>query len=242
MTSTLPFSPPDLTSNLTGSDAVLDAMKREYTVDEFAHVVDFLLPRIPAPPLVPETPASTVNGSGSLTIATDIICGFPNETDEDFEGTVQLIERYRFPVLYINQFFARPGTPAASMPSDQVLVPKLPELYGRMILVRIVECDKFFMRAEVVDPGPFDSLVPSDKTSSIEAQLTRLKPLASGHLRFGKAIVDHYSKRTLFASPKPHWLFHLILIVLVYGVLKFCESRGYLNIERSVGAWFTRDG
>ncbi|THD18758.1 Threonylcarbamoyladenosine tRNA methylthiotransferase [Fasciola hepatica] len=100
----------------SGSDVVLDAMKREYTVDEFAHVVDFLLPKVHAPPLVPEASPGAVNGSGSLTIATDIICGFPNETEDEFEGTVQLIDRFKFPVLYINQFFARPGTPAANMP------------------------------------------------------------------------------------------------------------------------------
>jgi threonylcarbamoyladenosine tRNA methylthiotransferase CDKAL1 len=38
-----------------------------------------------------------------ITIATDIICGFPGETDEDFEETYQLCKRYRFPSLFINQ-------------------------------------------------------------------------------------------------------------------------------------------
>lgn len=50
-----------------------------------------------------------------ITIATDIICGFPGETDEDFEQTMELVREYRFPSLFINQFYPRPGTPAAKM-------------------------------------------------------------------------------------------------------------------------------
>lgn len=73
-------------------------MKREYCRKDFEHVVDFLRARVPG-----------------LTIATDIICGFPTETEQDFEETMTLCENYRFPSLFINQFFPRPGTPAAKM-------------------------------------------------------------------------------------------------------------------------------
>ena len=45
-----------------------------------------------------------------------MICGFPTETEEDFEETMQLVRDYKFPSLFINQFFPRPGTPAANMP------------------------------------------------------------------------------------------------------------------------------
>lgn len=50
-----------------------------------------------------------------VTIATDIICGFPTETESDFEETMTLCEKYKFPSLFINQFYPRPGTPAAQM-------------------------------------------------------------------------------------------------------------------------------
>lgn len=50
-----------------------------------------------------------------MTIATDIICGFPTETEDNFEETMTLCEKYKFPSLFINQFFPRPGTPAALM-------------------------------------------------------------------------------------------------------------------------------
>lgn len=50
-----------------------------------------------------------------VTIATDIICGFPGETEEDFLETLGLVKHYKFPSLFINQFYPRPGTPAAKM-------------------------------------------------------------------------------------------------------------------------------
>ncbi|KAL5965053.1 Threonylcarbamoyladenosine tRNA methylthiotransferase [Taenia solium] len=87
----------------SGSNAVLNSMRREYTVEEFRKVVDFL-----------EKEVHSVDGD-KMTVATDVICGFPTETEPDFQATFQLIEHYKFPVLFINQFFARPGTPAAAM-------------------------------------------------------------------------------------------------------------------------------
>uniref|UniRef100_M8AI69 Threonylcarbamoyladenosine tRNA methylthiotransferase n=1 Tax=Aegilops tauschii TaxID=37682 RepID=M8AI69_AEGTA len=82
----------------SGSDAVLKAMNREYTVSEFRMVVDTLCELVPG-----------------MQIATDIICGFPGETDEDFVETVNLIKEYQLPQVHISQFYPRPGTPAARM-------------------------------------------------------------------------------------------------------------------------------
>lgn len=50
------------------------------------------------------------------TIATDIICGFPTETAEDFDQTLALCEKNKFKAIFINQFYPRKGTPAANMP------------------------------------------------------------------------------------------------------------------------------
>ncbi|KAJ4756642.1 Threonylcarbamoyladenosine tRNA methylthiotransferase [Rhynchospora pubera] len=82
----------------SGSDPVLTAMNREYTVKDFRKVVDTLMELVPG-----------------MQIATDIICGFPGETEEDFAQTVSLIKEYQFPQVHISQFYPRPGTPAARM-------------------------------------------------------------------------------------------------------------------------------
>ncbi|XP_014682017.1 PREDICTED: threonylcarbamoyladenosine tRNA methylthiotransferase-like [Priapulus caudatus] len=82
----------------SASDSVLMDMKREYCRDDFCQIVDFLRERVPG-----------------ITIATDVICGFPTETEEDFKETMDLVSQYRFPSLFINQFFPRPGTPASKM-------------------------------------------------------------------------------------------------------------------------------
>jgi len=51
----------------------------------------------------------------NIYIATDFICAFPTETEEDFEESMELVKLYKFPSLFINQFYPRPGTPAARL-------------------------------------------------------------------------------------------------------------------------------
>ncbi|KAI9024693.1 hypothetical protein DFJ74DRAFT_52129 [Hyaloraphidium curvatum] len=82
----------------SGSDSILERMKRLYSAAEFCRVCDSLLGSVPG-----------------ITIATDVICGFPGETEEDHRETVELVRRYSFPILHISQFYPRPGTPAARM-------------------------------------------------------------------------------------------------------------------------------
>lgn len=82
----------------SGSNDVLDKMNREYTVEEFNEVCDFLKEEMP-----------------TMTLATDIICGFPTEAAEHHQETCALVRRHQFPVLNISQFYPRPGTVAARM-------------------------------------------------------------------------------------------------------------------------------
>lgn len=51
----------------------------------------------------------------NIYIATDFICAFPTETVEDFEESMELIRKYHFPSVFINQFYPRKGTPAACL-------------------------------------------------------------------------------------------------------------------------------
>ncbi|PRW56296.1 threonylcarbamoyladenosine tRNA methylthiotransferase [Chlorella sorokiniana] len=82
----------------SGSDAVLERMNREYSRAQFERVCDTLLGAVPR-----------------MELATDIICGFPGETDADHAATLSLLAKYRFPHTHISQFYPRPGTPAARM-------------------------------------------------------------------------------------------------------------------------------
>ncbi|KAF7457791.1 Threonylcarbamoyladenosine tRNA methylthiotransferase [Cryptosporidium felis] len=82
----------------SGSNRILNLMKRDYVIEEFNLLVESILEELPL-----------------ATIATDIICGFPGENDLDHSFTVELINKYKFPVINISKFYPRPGTPAAKM-------------------------------------------------------------------------------------------------------------------------------
>ncbi len=96
-------STPKLASHLhlpvqSGSDRVLAAMKRGYTVLEYKSLIRKLRAARP-----------------DLSLSTDFIVGFPGETAEDFEKSMQLIEEIGFDASFSFLFSPRPGTPAAEM-------------------------------------------------------------------------------------------------------------------------------
>jgi threonylcarbamoyladenosine tRNA methylthiotransferase CDKAL1 len=82
----------------SGDDAVLRLMRRFYTVQEFRKVVDAFRAVFP-----------------EVTVATDVICGFPGETREAFANTLKLIGEVKPDIVNVSKFFARPGTVAAEM-------------------------------------------------------------------------------------------------------------------------------
>jgi threonylcarbamoyladenosine tRNA methylthiotransferase CDKAL1 len=87
----------------SGDDGVLEAMRREYTVAQFEEAVAAFRRAFPA-----------------LTLSTDVIVGFPGETEEQFEATMDLVRRVRPDIVNVTRFSARPGTPAASLPDPIV--------------------------------------------------------------------------------------------------------------------------
>ncbi|MEB0161001.1 tRNA (N6-isopentenyl adenosine(37)-C2)-methylthiotransferase MiaB, partial [Pseudomonas sp. AH2 (2023)] len=68
-------------------------------------------------------------------ISTDIIVGFPGETDEDFEDTMRVVEQARFANAFTFQYSIREGTPAATM-EDQVPKAVVQERYERLIALQ----------------------------------------------------------------------------------------------------------
>ncbi len=83
----------------SGSNRILRLMGRDYTVEDFTHLVRRLREE-----------------HGDSTLSTDVIVGFPGETEEDFQLTLKLLEEVQPDVVNLSRFGPRPGTPAASMP------------------------------------------------------------------------------------------------------------------------------
>ncbi len=98
----------------SGSDRVLKAMRRSYRSTRFLGILDRVRDRIP-----------------DAAITTDLIVGFPGETDEDFEDTLRVVEQSRFASAFTFQYSIRPGTPAATMP-DQVPKAVVQERFERL--------------------------------------------------------------------------------------------------------------
>ena len=82
----------------SGSDKVLRDMRRGYAVEDFKKIIAAFRKDVPG-----------------VAISTDIICGFPTETDEDFKATVRLIKWLQPDMVNLSQFWPRPGTKAAEM-------------------------------------------------------------------------------------------------------------------------------
>lgn len=81
-----------------GSDHVLKLMNRKYTVEQFKEKINRIYEALP-----------------DISITTDIIVGFPNESEEDFQSTIQLARDCRFAKIHVFPFSPRGGTPAAKM-------------------------------------------------------------------------------------------------------------------------------
>ena len=98
----------------SGSDKVLQAMRRSYRRDRYLGILEKVRSAIP-----------------SAAITTDIIVGFPGETEQDFDQTIDLVKQARFSAAYTFQYSKRPGTPAALMP-DQVEQDVMADRYNRL--------------------------------------------------------------------------------------------------------------
>jgi tRNA-2-methylthio-N6-dimethylallyladenosine synthase len=99
----------------SGSSAVLKAMRRSYRKERYLNIISQVRETIP-----------------HAAITTDIIVGFPGETEEDFQHTLDVVEQSRFAAAFTFQYSIRPGTPAAQMP-DQVPREVIQERYDRLV-------------------------------------------------------------------------------------------------------------
>ncbi|SHU91814.1 putative tRNA-i(6)A37 modification enzyme MiaB [Mycobacteroides abscessus subsp. abscessus] len=102
----------------SGSDRILKAMRRSYRSERFLSIIDKVRSAMP-----------------DAAITTDIIVGFPGETEEDFQQTLEVVRRARFSSAFTFQYSIRPGTPAAELP-DQLPKAVVQERYDRLIALQ----------------------------------------------------------------------------------------------------------
>ncbi|MCX6400783.1 MAG: tRNA (N6-isopentenyl adenosine(37)-C2)-methylthiotransferase MiaB [Propionibacteriales bacterium] len=98
----------------SGSDKVLKDMRRSYRQAKYLGIIDRVRAAMP-----------------DAAITTDIIVGFPGETEEDFEQTLEVVRRARFANAFTFQYSKRPGTPAATL-DDQIPPAVVKERYTRL--------------------------------------------------------------------------------------------------------------
>ena len=98
----------------SGSDAILRQMRRSYRRERFMGILERVRAAIP-----------------EAAITTDIIVGFPGETEEDFQATLDVVEQARFASAYTFEYSPRPGTPAADR-DDQVPTEVVKDRYRRL--------------------------------------------------------------------------------------------------------------
>lgn len=99
----------------SGSDRILKAMRRSYRSEKFLGILERVRAAMP-----------------DAAISTDIIVGFPGETEEDFEETMRVVREARFATAFTFQYSPRPGTPAAEM-ADQVPKAIVQERFERLV-------------------------------------------------------------------------------------------------------------
>ena len=102
----------------SGSDDVLRAMRRSYRSERYLGIIDKVRAAMP-----------------DAAITTDIIVGFPGETEADFQHTLDVVRAARFSSAFTFQYSKRPGTPAATM-DDQLPKQVVQERYERLIAMR----------------------------------------------------------------------------------------------------------
>jgi tRNA-2-methylthio-N6-dimethylallyladenosine synthase len=85
----------------SGSNKILKAMNRHYTVEDYHRLVSLIRETIPG-----------------VSLTTDLIVGFPGETDRDYDSTIKMVQQVRFDSTFIFRYSVRPGTNAAERTDD----------------------------------------------------------------------------------------------------------------------------
>ena len=174
----------------SGSNAVLRRMRRAYRQDSYLAILDKVRAAIP-----------------NAAITTDIIVGFPGETEQDFADTLDVVRRARFAGAFTFQYSIRPGTPAASM-DGQVPRAAVAERYGRLVAlveeVALAENQALVGRqVEVLvadGEGRKDGATHRMSGRARDNRLVHVTPVPGDEPRPGDVV------RTVVSAAAPHYL------------------------------------
>jgi tRNA-2-methylthio-N6-dimethylallyladenosine synthase len=157
----------------SGSDRILRAMRRSYRAERYLGIIDRVRAAIP-----------------HAAITTDLIVGFPGETEEDFQATLDVVERARFATAFTFQYSKRPGTPAAELP-DQLPKAVVQERYQRLIDLQ----ERISLEENAAQVGTTVELLVATGEGRKDASTARM----SGRARDGRLV--HFAPGT--ANPRP---------------------------------------
>ena len=159
----------------SGSDKVLKDMRRSYRSTRFLRILDTVRERMP-----------------HAAITTDIIVGFPGETEEDFQDTLRVVEASRFSSAYTFQYSIRPGTPAGEM-EDQIPKAVVQERFERLTALQ----DRISAEETAKLVGTRQELLVTDQSGSKDATTGRLAGRAPDHR------LVHFSVPEGAETPRP---------------------------------------
>lgn len=142
----------------SGSDRILKAMNRNYRRNRYLSIIEAIKNRVP-----------------DMAITTDLIVGFPGETEEDFRATLELMKIVRFENSYSFAFSPRPGTPAASLEDNTTHEQKIERLRELQALQESITAERLASyvgkEVEVLLDGPSHS-DPSKMQGRISQNVT----------------------------------------------------------------------
>ena len=174
----------------SGSNAVLAAMRRAYRKDSYLTIIDKVRAAMP-----------------DAAITTDIIVGFPGETEQDFADTLDVVRRARFASAFTFQYSVRPGTPAATMP-DQVPAAVVAERYERLVALveQVALAENLALVGQQVEvlvadgEGRKDDVTHRMSGRAPDNRLVHFSPAGTDALRPGDVVA------TVVTRAAPHYL------------------------------------
>src|SRR4051812_34892108 len=187
----------------SGSDRLLKEMRRSYRSAKYLSILDKVREAMP-----------------DAAITTDIIVGFPGETEEDFQATLDVVRRSRFTNAFTFQYSKRPGTPAATLP-DQLPKQVVQERFDR--LIELQEAMALELNQEQV--GRKIEVLVATGEGKRDAETLRL----SGRARDGRLV--HFTPGSATVRPGD-----VVETVVTYGAPHYVVADGPLISHRRTRA------